>query len=115
MEPVDRRSNESYNFQGEGITEVKSMSNCILAFSDVRLTTENFTNTDKQVTSIVLNKCISDDWAAVLNEVANLKQIKELSITHCELRDKHMQSLTQMAHLQKLVLGTILLTEMVIN
>jgi hypothetical protein len=93
MQPVDWQPNESYDPHSEDVTVVTSPANHILAFSDMRLTTENFTDINKQVTWLILDKCISDEWQHILRRVAYLTQVTELSITRCGLRDEHLQSL----------------------
>jgi hypothetical protein len=93
MEPIDRQPNESCNSHNEDVTVITIPVNHILAFSDMTLIKENFTDIGRQVTWLILDKCISDKWRQILNGVAHLTEVTELSITRCALRDKHLQRL----------------------
>jgi hypothetical protein len=116
MEPVSQHPNEDCNTNSRDVTIVTSSSNQILAFIiDVKLTAENFTIIGKQITWLILDKCIADEWKQILGIVADLREVTELSITRCGLRDEHLQPLEKMVHLRKLVLGMILLIQTVIN
>jgi hypothetical protein len=84
--------------------------NHILAFSDIRLTTENFTNVGRQITWLKLDQCNSNEWYQILQRVANLTEVTQLRIMRCGLRDEDLQPLSNMTHLQELVLGTMRLT-----
>jgi hypothetical protein len=72
MEPVDRQPNYPYNSHSGGDTLVKSSVNHTLAFSNIRVSKQDLINVSRQVTSLILDKCISDEWQQILKRVANL-------------------------------------------
>jgi hypothetical protein len=77
----------------------------------MKLTAEDLKHISKQLTWLILDKCISDEWEQILERVADLTEITEVSITHCGLRDEHLQPLIRMSHLRRLVLGRMRLTQ----
>jgi hypothetical protein len=69
---------------------VASPTNHMLLLRNREISMKDFINIGKQVTSIIFDKCVSNEWKEILNGVANLKEVMELTITHCGLRDEHI-------------------------
>jgi hypothetical protein len=90
MEPIDQQLNNSYNPPNEDITADPLHICNTLTFSNIKVEAEHFTNIEKHVDVIAINRCISNDWAKVLYPVASFLKVKELSITNCRLRDENI-------------------------
>jgi hypothetical protein len=99
MEPVDKQPNESCNSHSGEIAVVTSLSSGILRLNDIKLTTEDFISIGSQVTSLILDKCTSDQWQQILQKMADLTGVVELSITRCGLLDEHLQPLAKITRL----------------
>jgi hypothetical protein len=86
MQPINQQSNKSYNLYNKDTYP----ANHILAFSDIKLFTEDFTNVGRQATWFLLDKCVSDKWEQILQRVVDLTEVMQLSIMRCGLPDKHL-------------------------
>jgi hypothetical protein len=72
---------------------VTCLPNHILSLSEMTLMTQDFTNIGRQITWLILDKCMSDEWVRILQRVADMIEVTELSITYCGLFDNHLQPL----------------------
>jgi hypothetical protein len=68
-------SNKSLNSHSRDVVMVTPPVNRILAFTNRTLTAEDFTNVGRQVISVILNECISDQWQQILEKVADLTEV----------------------------------------
>jgi hypothetical protein len=90
MEPVDWKLNESCNLPREAITVIKHPTHHTISLYNREISEKDFIGIGRQIISIILGKCISNEWGEILSRVANLKKVIELTIAHCRLHDEHL-------------------------
>jgi hypothetical protein len=62
MEPVHKQFNESCKYHSGDGTVIMPVANQILTFGNMIHTAKDLTNIDRQITSLIFDKCNSDEW-----------------------------------------------------
>jgi hypothetical protein len=68
---------------------------------------DDFVNMSSNIKAIVLDTCISQSLAKLLNTLGNLKGVTALSMIKCKLHVLDMQYLLRVMHLRRLIVGML--------